>query len=198
MDVCAAQPVCCSQTAEVQLYYLRAPDHPTVSLPIIDGSRCLQGWPRAIVRHTRRLYAGSTRTARKARGPQAFQLVAHEGFRPDDGSSPPAEIYGEPLHTINALTARVSAIEHQTARGLGAFDRYAELVPIKEDTRDGIRAPGNFGPRVCNGRNEGYGARLSITPATALSSIQTPTARTRDQPIPIPAIISSGTNCAAR
>jgi len=72
------------------------------------------------------------------------------------------------------------------------------LIYSKENTRDGIRAPGSFGPRVCNGRNEGYGARLSITPATALSSIQTPTARTRDQTIPIPAIISSGTNCAAR
>src|SRR5260221_7709061 len=110
-----------------------------------------------------------------------------------------AEIHGEPFHTTNALTARISAIEHQTARGLGTFDPVADLFQIKENTRDEIRALGSFGSRVRNGRNPGHGAGgLSATPVTALSSIQTPTARIRDQTIPIPEIISSGTRCAAR
>ena len=69
-----------------------------------------------------------------------------------------------PSHTINALTARVSAIEHQTARGLGAFDRYADLFPIKENTRDEIRPLESFGSHVCNGRNPGDSARGYLKP----------------------------------
>jgi hypothetical protein len=53
-------------------------------LPIIDESRWPQGWLKAIVRHNPRLYAGSMRTARKFRYPQAFQLVAGKDRPPDD------------------------------------------------------------------------------------------------------------------
>src|SRR5439155_19152354 len=72
------------------------------------------------------------------------------------------------------------------------------LIYSKENTRDEIRSWELWPSCLQWPQRRLRRRRLSITPATALSSIQTPPARTRDQTIPIPAIISSGTNCAAR